>query len=153
MSLVNVENFNVNYVESNQGSSAQLDKLDKLDKGAQLGLALAKVFIPNRSGHDFSASKVYGSPIYITTGEINRFSVGNMARRWMRCLLESTKEDYILITSLTILTVVGAAIFGWLHGCVNILIYRNDRYIARKVNFVELKQAIEDQNKEAGDVW
>ena len=106
-----------------------------------------KVFIPNKSGHDFSASSRYGIPIYVTQGLINRFSVGYMARKWFLSLKDSGKQDYLLITSLTILTVVGAAIFGWLHGRINLLIFRNNKYIARTIIFENLSQEIEEDKK------
>lgn len=104
------------------------------------------VFIPNKSGHDFSASSKYGTPIYITQGLVNRFGVGHMARKWYDSLKESKAEDYILITSLTILTVVGAAIFGWMHGRINLLVFRNNKYIARTIIFENLaKETDQDE--------
>jgi len=106
-----------------------------------------KVFIPNQSGHNFTDSERYGTPVYVTKGLVNRFSVNFIARKWALSLKDSTKEDYILVTSLTILTVVGAALFGHLHGCLNLLLYRNERYIARKIVFKDLLSEIsEDEN-------
>ena len=106
-----------------------------------------KVFIPNQSGHNFTDSERYGTPVYVTKGLVNRFSVNFIARKWALSLKDSTKEDYILVTSLTILTVVGAALFGHIHGCLNLLLYRNERYIARKIVFKDLLSEIsEDEN-------
>lgn len=119
---VNVENFNALAISTTE------------DK---------KVFIPNKSGHDFSAAKKYGSFSYVTEGLVNRFSIGHIARKWMQKLVNSKSTDYILITSLTILTVVGAAIFGHLHHRINLLIFRNGKYIARTILFDQLKDAIE----------
>jgi hypothetical protein len=99
------------------------------------------VWVSNKSGHDFSDAKRYGPLQFVTLGQVNRFSVGYMARMWMRSLISSKKEDYILLTSLTILTVVGAAIFGWMHGRVNILIFRNNKYICRSILFDQLLEA------------
>lgn len=84
--------------------------------------------------------------MFITKGLVNRFSVNFIARKWALSLKDSTKEDYILVTSLTILTVVGAALFGHLHGCINLLLYRNDRYIARKVSFKDLFETLSDHD-------
>jgi hypothetical protein len=103
------------------------------------------VFIPNKSGHDFSDSVRYGASIYVTSGEVNRFSVMHMARKWYSALAKSKKEDYLLLTSLTILTVIGSAIFGWLHGRINLLIYRNGKYMARTIIFENL-QSEQDEN-------
>lgn len=107
------------------------------------------VFICNQSGHDFSPSAKYGNPVYVTKGLINRFSVNYMARHWAIALKDSKPRDYILITSLTILTCVGCAIYGYLHGSLNLLLYRNSKYISRRVCFKSLFQAIE--NKESSD--
>jgi hypothetical protein len=115
----NVENFNANFAAAN-----------KLNE--------RKVFIPNQGGHDFSKALRYGTLVYVTKGLVNRFSVNVMARMWASSLKSSTKEDYLLLTSLTILSVVGAAIFGYLHGGINLLIYRNDNYIARHLDFKSL---------------
>lgn len=124
MEQLDIENFNANFVGSNQANTNS-------DKNR-------KVFIPNQGGHDFSKSSKYGTPVFVTKGLVNRFSVNVMARMWASSLKSSTKEDYILLTSLTILSVVGAAIFGYLHGGINLLIFRNDAYIARHLDFKSL---------------
>lgn len=122
----NVENLNIILDRSEQGR---------------------RVYIGNQSGHDFSPSSKYGSPIYVTKGLVNRFSVNYMARRWAFALLSSKKEDYILLTSLTILTVVGAAIFAYLHGSLNLLLYRNGKYINRTIDFKELFLSLKEGNQ------
>lgn len=113
--------------------------------------ASKKVFIANQSGHDFSQSEKYGTPVYVTKGIVNRFAVNFMSRKWAIALKSSTKEDFVLLTSLTILTVVGAAIFGYLHGRLNLLIYRNGKYICRQIIFDELFKSLEDLNEEDKD--
>jgi hypothetical protein len=123
-------------------------------KGVSVDAGLSRtnrVFIPNKSGHNFNDSRRYGEPVYITTGEVNRFSVGYMARKWMASLFDSKPTDYILLTSLTILTVVGASIFGWLHGRINILLFRNNKYILRTVDFKELYHATLQNRMERKD--
>ena len=112
----------------------------------------SKVFISNQSGHDFSQSEKYGKPVYVTKGLINRFSVNYMARSWAASLKDSKPTDYVLVTSLTILTCIGCAIFGHLHGCLNILIYRNSKYISRSICFKSLFESLNEEdedNKEA----
>ena len=110
-----------------------------------------KVFIGNQSGHDFSPSSKYGIPVYVTKGLVNRFAVNYMARRWASALVRSDPKDYVLLTSLTILTVVGAAIFAYLHGSLNLLIYRNGKYICRTVVFKELFEALSETEDLEGD--
>jgi membrane protein YqaA with SNARE-associated domain len=105
----------------------------------------AKVFIPNKSGHDFSGSAKYGLPEYVTKGIVDRFAVQQQARFWMRSLMRSTKEDYILVSSLTILTCVGCAIYGWIHGRINLLLFRNNKYLSRTVIFSQLYQSMTEK--------
>ena len=126
---------------------AEQDGVENLNSISD-GLAQGKrVFIGNQSGHDFSPSSKYGYPVYVTKGLVNRFSVNYMARRWAFALLSSKKEDYILLTSLTILTVVGAAIFAYLHGSLNLLLYRNGKYINRTIDFKELFLSLKEGNQ------
>lgn len=133
MNNLSVENLNIN-----------------LEGGASVDRTPV-VFIPNKSGHNFSDCLRYGTPQFVTSGEVNRFSVGFMSRKWMASLFDSSPKDYILLTSLTILTVVGAAIFGWLHGSINILLFRNNRYILRSVNFRDLYNATKEQREDANN--
>lgn len=94
-----------------------------------------KVFIANKSSHDFSPSSTYGESVFVTLGTIERYSVANMARAWASTLLkhESVASDFILITSLTILNCIGCALFAFRHGQLNLLLYRNGRYIQRTI--------------------
>lgn len=125
-----VENFNTNFVDASKD---------------------VRVYIANQSGHDFSQAERYGSLSYVTKGLINRFSVNYMARTWAVALKESKPNDYILVTSLTILTCIGCAIFGHLHGSLNLLIYRNSKYISRRICFKQLFAAIEDEKGDQDD--
>ena len=115
---------------------------------AYLNSTQNKVFISNQSGHDFSPSEKYGRPVYVTKGLINRFSVNYMARAWALSLKDSKKSDFILITSLTILTCIGCAIFGYLHKSINILIYRNGKYISRTIDFRNLFESLDSSIEE-----
>jgi hypothetical protein len=51
---------------------------------------------------------------------------------------ESTPNDYILITGLTTMVCIAFACFAFLHGrAPNMLLYKNGRYIERKLSIVE----------------
>jgi hypothetical protein len=104
-----------------------------------------KVFIANKSGHCFKASEKYGEPVFVTVGLVDRFALGSQARYWMKALLKSSSKDYILITSLTILTSIGCALFGWMHGRINLLLFRNNKYIARTIIFEQLLQSMNEK--------
>ena len=91
-----------------------------------------KVFIPNKGFHDYTDAKRFGALTFVTKGSQNKFGVSNMARCWDSALKDSSPHDYILVTSLSILSSVGAACFAARHnGRVNFLLWRKDRYIAR----------------------
>jgi len=117
------------------------------DENFNTKVAERKIFIPNKSGHDFSDCLRYGTPVYVTKGIVNRFSVNLLAREWELSLRESSKDDFILITSLTILTTIGAALFSHKHGTLNLLLFLNGRYIARKLDLLSLLSLSEEDEE------
>lgn len=92
-----------------------------------------KVFIPNKGYHDYSDAMRFGQLCYVTTGVQNKYGVSNMARCWAAALADSNPDDFILQTSLSILSGVGAAVFAQMHGRVNFLLWQKDKYIARTI--------------------
>ena len=93
-----------------------------------------KVYIPNKGHHDYTDAKRFGSLSFVTKGSQNKFGVANMARCWDAAIENSSPHDYILVTSLSILSCVGAAAFAAKHdGRVNFLLWKKDRYIARTI--------------------
>lgn len=100
---------------------------------------MPKVYIVNKGGHDLSAATKYGSPlIYMTDGQQNRFAVSAMFRRFAEVLAESDAEDYILLTGLTTMNSIASAIFAYKHGRVNYLLFKDGRYITRKLILSDL---------------
>lgn len=100
---------------------------------------MPKVFIPNKGAHDYSDAERFGDLTYVTKGSINSFAVGTMARVWAEALETSTKDDWIMLTSLTTLCVVGCSTFALKHGQLNLLIFRKDRYIPRRLMLDQLQ--------------
>jgi hypothetical protein len=94
---------------------------------------LPNVYIPNKGAHDYSDAERFGSIVYVTTMNINRYSVGTMLRVWHKAFKNSTDEDYILITSLTILCCIGCALFALRHKKLNVLLFRNNKYMSRRL--------------------
>lgn len=100
-----------------------------------------KVFIPNKSHHDYSDAKRFGELIYVTSGVQNKFNTTLMARLWEDVLKKSNKDDYILQTSLSVLNSIGVAMFAYKHeGRVNILIWQKGKYIERTIVFNAIKE-------------
>jgi hypothetical protein len=93
-----------------------------------------KVYIPNRSTHDFSAAEIYGDLVFLSSKNISSFKTNRIFRKFYEILKDSDCEDYILLTGLTALNVIAAIIMEELHGRVNLLIF-NPR--SGKRNYVE----------------
>lgn len=90
-----------------------------------------KVWITNRSSHDFSAAEKYGTLCYLTEGLMRKRNVVHMARTFESVLSDSSPDDYLLPTSLTIMSMVAALVFYQKHGRVNLLIFEDNTYRAR----------------------
>lgn len=97
-----------------------------------------KVFIVNKGGHDFSGAETYGELVYLSEGSLNRYAVTNMYRKFAEVLKHSTKSDYILLTGLTTMSAIACSIFGYLHGRLNILIFKQGHYVDRSILLGEL---------------
>lgn len=92
-----------------------------------------KVFIPNLSNHDFSDAERYGELIYVTKGKQGKYNINSMCRVWLSVLEESKAEDYIVLTSLSILCCIGCAVFAKKHSRLNLLLWRGGKYVAREL--------------------
>jgi len=99
---------------------------------------MPNIFIPNKGNHDFSDADRYlkgGSLFFISSGVQNRFSVDQMLREWEEGLKNAKKEDYILVTSLSILNIIGACAFVARFGRLNLLLFKSGKYLSRSITF------------------
>lgn len=94
---------------------------------------MAKVYVTNKGAHDYSQATRFGQLVYCTEGPISKFDVSQMYRECTDSLKDAEPEDYILLTSLTTLCAVVCAIFGRRFGRLNLLIFKDDGYIERKI--------------------
>jgi hypothetical protein len=95
---------------------------------------MTKVFVVNKSNHDFSDAEKYGELIFMSEGIVNRFSTNNMIRQFQESMANSTEEDLILLCSLNVMNSIACAIFAHKHGRVNLLLFKESsgRYIERR---------------------
>jgi hypothetical protein len=100
-----------------------------------------KVFVANRSAHDYSAAERYGDLVYVTAGQQNRFAANNHARLWMEALRDSSSHDYIILSSMNIICGIGCALFAMMHGRLNFLMYRRGKYIKRELVLSDMLSA------------
>jgi len=96
------------------------------------------VYIVNQSGHDFSGAEHFGKISFMTTGSMDRYAVNEMYRLFAEALKDSNKDDYILTTSLKTMSNIACAVFVFMHGRLNLLLYKKGRYIQRTIVLGEL---------------
>lgn len=99
---------------------------------------MKKVYIPNKSGHDFSAAEKFGELVYLTRGNIDRFGVTNLYREIIEGMEEATEHDFWLISSLAIVNSIGCAILARKFGKVNFLIFKEGIYVERTLDIDSL---------------
>lgn len=93
-----------------------------------------KVFIPNKGGHRYDDALRFGKLVFVTEGTLDRSDTSMMYRKFCEALKDSHKDDYLMITSMNILCVIGAAIFARKHGTLNLLLFSEGHYIERSMD-------------------
>lgn len=96
---------------------------------------MPKVFIPNRGGHDYSEAAEWGDVVFCTQGVVPKFNPSHMVRVLQEFIDESSPDDYILLTSLPVLCCVFCGMFAAKHGRLNFLLFKDGKYIERKLDF------------------
>ena len=98
------------------------------------------VWITNRSSHDFSGAERFGALRFLSEGMLRKRNVAFMVRKFEQALECSTPDDYLLPTSLSIMTALAAVVFVQKHGRLNLLIFEDGKYKARTVVFGKEKE-------------
>ena len=97
-----------------------------------------KVFIPNRSGHNFENAKVINNKpyelVFITEGHIRKNQVNQIYRQFAAAMKDAGPNDYFITSSLGILNVIGGAILARKTGRLNLLLYRDGKYDPRELD-------------------
>ena len=102
---------------------------------------MANVFVLNNS-HDFSQAKEFGPTIVLTGGNFSRFATSHLYKILRSGLKDSKPEDFIVISSLTIISVIACAIFALKHRRLNLLLYKIGDppvYLQRTIDFSDLE--------------
>ena len=89
------------------------------------------VWVINASCHDYAPAESYGKLRFLSEGPMNKYNVTDMDRQFRKLLDKSTKDDFILLTSLSVMSAIACVIFAQLHGRLNILLYKGGGYVAR----------------------
>lgn len=100
-----------------------------------------RVYVINDSCHDYSEAESFGTLTFLTKGKINKLATARMYREFEAQLKDSSKEDFILLSGLTIMSVIACCMFAGMHGKLNLLIFDVTRgnkkgfYRLRTINF------------------
>lgn len=94
---------------------------------------MAKVFVVNKSAHDFSPAEEFGELVYLSEGSMNRYAVNSMVRRFTEHLGMSEPTDYILPCGFGTMNLIASAIFSAKHKRLNLLLFKDKRYVERNV--------------------
>jgi len=94
-----------------------------------------KVYIVNKSGHNFDAAKEFGKLIPLSEGSMNKLSPNSMYRKFNDILINSNENDYILLSGLSIMNSVACSIFVHKHKKLNLLLYTSNKYVERNLVF------------------
>ncbi len=92
-----------------------------------------KVFIVNHSSHDFSPAEEYGKLVILSNGPMSRYATNNIHRLFKSKMEGSSKDDYIIPCSLNIMNIIACAIFTSMHGKLNLLLFKDGRYLVRSL--------------------
>ena len=90
-----------------------------------------RVYIVNKSTHDFGPAEKYGKVVFLSEGSMNRYATNSMIRQFTEAMRMSTPEDYIVPCSLNVMNSIACAIFAHKHGCLNLLLFKDGTYIER----------------------
>jgi hypothetical protein len=102
---------------------------------------MSKVYIINKSSHDYTKATKYGELIFITEGLINAYNLNQTFRRAYTTLQEfDAKEDYILLTGLASTNLIIGWVLGWLQKDINVLLYKEGDYIVRRLTFDHFRE-------------
>ena len=96
---------------------------------------MTKVYIVNKSAHNFTAALKFGKLIPLSEGSMNREAPNSMHRQFSEVMVDSEESDFILISGLSIMNVVACGIFIHKHKKLNVLLYKNGEYIERNLVF------------------
>lgn len=90
-----------------------------------------RVYIVNKSAHDFTPAERYGQVKFLSSGSMNRYATNSMIRSFEDAMKESQPNDYIVPCSLNVMNSIACAIFAHKHGRLNLLLFKDGTYIER----------------------
>ena len=105
---------------------------------------MPKVFVVNQGGHNHNDAERFGELVFMSRGTINRYAASQMYRQFVDHLKDSSEDDFILITGLSVMASIACSIFARIHGRLNLLLFKSSqsseegRYVKRIIMLDEL---------------
>ena len=99
---------------------------------------MSKVYVMNKSGHDFSDAEKHGELVYLTEGKHNIFSTGAMIQDLKNKLRDfKPSEDFLLMSGSPFVAASAMSIILTKIRSVNVLLFdaKNRVYVPRTVNY------------------
>jgi len=96
---------------------------------------MSKVFIVNKSAHDFSPAEAFGEIVFLSEGPMNRYSTNNMHRLFSSRMKDSKETDHIVPCSLNVMNSIACAFFAVKHRKLNLLLFKDGEYLERNMVF------------------
>ena len=106
------------------------------------------VFVTNLGAHDYEPAKKFGELRFLTKGKIKRYATSTIYRDFIDGMSDGIKEDFLLVSSLSILNSIASAIIARKFGVVNFLLFSDGKYILRSVNVDALLNTNEGEGDE-----
>jgi len=82
-----------------------------------------KVYVVNKSTHDFSAAEDFGDLVFLSKNNLQKFSTSQAYRIFWPVLSKSTPDDYLLVSGLSMHCLVAAFILTNKHKRLNLLLF------------------------------
>ena len=96
---------------------------------------MSRVYIVNKSAHDFSPAERFGELIFLSEGPMNRYSTNNMHRLFTSIMEGSEGSDHIVPCSLNVMNSIACALFAVKHSRLNLLLFKEGEYLERNIVF------------------
>jgi len=94
---------------------------------------MPKVYIINDSGHDYSEAKQFGDLVFLSKGKVASYATTQHYRVFAEKMKDATPDDFILVTSLASMNCIAGWIMGTLGFPLNLLLYKEDKYVVRRI--------------------
>lgn len=90
-----------------------------------------KVFVLNDGGHNYTDAERFGEIVICTTGTVAKDNISMMYRQLSDTLIDAHAEDLIMVSGLTSLCMVAAAMMADQFGEVHMLVHKDGKYEER----------------------